>query len=259
MYQRTDFSWNSISSSIIGLKLVKVNIQASKENFASSRSINSERIQIDKYHYHNYKYSVDREYMRFTLELASEKVITPERCEELARIFVTNDYVDFLCYENNHIYNCICLTNDFNVFANGYYLTLECECSSPYSCSFWQTYVDNITSTKDIEIYNNGSILTHMIAEISPITTGSSIKLINKTNSGMFFELATNGSTQLFAEENIKVDFKKNKIKTDALAVYRYDNVTKDSNWLFPLVVGRNIISVSPCSLKLSFKYYYLT
>jgi hypothetical protein len=259
MYQNTEFSWNSIHSSTLNLKLVKVNIESSKENFTSNRNINFTKVIIDKYHSHNYVHSIERDNMQFTLELASEIILTPERCEELARIFVTDDYVDFICYENNHIYNCMCLTTDLNVFANGFYITLECQASSSYSCSFWQSYIKNVTTTTDIEIFNNGSIPTFLIAEISPIITGSTIKLLNKTNAGIYFEIGTNNGIQLIAGEKIKIDFKRNKIATDTLATYRYDNVTDGSNWLFPLVVGKNIISVTPCDIKLSYKFYYLT
>ncbi len=256
MYGRTDFTWNGINSSQLGLFLVKINISKTKEQFVANRNLVTDRIN-DKF----YLQKIEREPLSFTLELGSETKLTENRIEELAQIFILDKYACLLTHDNNHQYNCLATSSELNVYGNGYSLSLEMTCDSPYSTSPWINSVYNLTETTDIRITNNGSIKSYPIIKLSPLNTGDTIKLTNLTDSGKFFSLGTNGNTPLYKDEVIKVNFENNKLYVDllkSLGSYRYNNILNGSDF-FPLVRGQNILKVSPCSLKIIYRYYYMS
>jgi phage-related protein len=257
VYGNTLFKWNNIESSVLKLQSIKINIDKTKENFVSNRSLVTDKIN-DKF----YLQKVEKEPMSFTLELGSTEIFTKERIEELANIFILDRYADLITYDNLHIYNCIANSSEFNVYGNGYSLSLDMVCSSPYSHSPWMESVDNLTNTTDISIENNGSIVSYPIFEINPINTGDTIRITNLTNQGKYFELGTDlQGHQLYYDEIIKVNMENNKLYDDltkTLGEYRYSNISSGSEF-FGLVRGLNILRISPCNVRVKHRYYYLT
>ncbi len=257
MHRSTLFKWDNIESSVLKLHSIKINIDKTKENFVSSRNLVTDRIN-DKF----YLQKIEKEAMSFTLEFGSEEIFTEERIEELARIFILDRYADLITYDNLHIYNCIATSSEFNVYSNGYSLSLDMVCSSPYSTSPWMTETRYVTTTTDITINNQGSIPCFPIFEIIPLTTGATIRITNLTNGGQWFELKTDSNGhQLYKDEIIKIDMEKNKLNVDlikTLGQYRYSNIT-DGSTFFSLVTGNNILRVNACNLKIKYRYFYLT
>lgn len=263
MFQSVNFTWNGQNSNEIGLMLVKVDIDSTQENFVTNRNILSDNLQTNSYNYRTYFYSIKNEPMRFTAQFASETVITQNRINELSRIFYLNSFAPFIPMDSNHIYNSICITGSLKVFANGYYCSFDFICDSPFSYS--NNYVtnynfDSIVSPTTFEINNIGDIPAYPYMEIKVKTTGQNIKITNNTNGGKTIKLETSIGTQLYADETLTIDFKKNKISSslETENVYRYDNLTSDG--FFELVRGKNIIQVDyPCQIKLYTKWQYLT
>lgn len=263
MYGSIDFIFNNIQSTELGLKLVKIQTDGTKENFVSSRSLNVDRLKSSQNNYNTYLYGITAQPMQFTVEFGSEEILTQDKIDEISRVFFLNDFAPFVPMDNNHVYNCIAISGSLNVYGNGHSFSIDFENDSPFSTSDWyqETFdLNSLVTPQTITISNLGNIPMYLYLEIIPKTTGQNIKIINTTNSGMFIRFTTDtNNNQLQANEIISVDFKKNKITTNTLGQYRYANLSSDSEF-FECVVGNNVLSVeNPCVINAYYRYLYLT
>lgn len=255
MYQSTEFMWNQQSSQELGLLLVKVNIDKMHEIFISERNLITEKIKNT-----TYLLNVENTNLTFDCEFASETPIDETRKNEISRIFFKDTYANLIPADSGKVYNCIAQSGSLNVFSNGYYFSISFVCSSPFASSHLIAQQFDITTPDTvIEINNQGNVNTHIVADIKIKTTGQSIQITNITNGGQYIKLSTDSaSNQLFQDEIITVDFKKNRIKTNALGVYRYANLQSGSRF-FDLVLGKNQLKISqPCFLTIYHRNLFL-
>lgn len=255
MYQSTDFIFDNLSSVDLGLQLVKVNIDKNIETFVSQRNLVEERVKNN-----TYLYNIESENLAFECEFASVTPIDEKRKNEISRIFFKDTYTNFIPQDSLKVYNCIAKSGSLNVFPSGFYFSIDFVCSSPFASSqLIAQQFDITTANTNIEINNQGNVNTYIIADIKLKTTGQSIQITNITNGGQFIKFDTDSqNNQLYKDETITVDFKKNRINTDMLGLYRYSNLQTGSKF-FDLVLGKNQLKISqPCFLTIYYRNLYL-
>lgn len=255
MYQSTDFIFDNLSSVDLGLQLVKVNIDKNAEIFVSPRNLKEDRVKNN-----TYLFNIEHDNLSFSAEFASATPIDEKRKDEISRIFFKDKYVNFTPMDSQKNYFCIAKSGSMQVFSSGFYFSIDFVCSSPFASSqLIAQQFDITTPDTAIEINNQGNVNTHMIADIKIKTTGQSIQITNITNGGQFIKFNTDSqNNQLYKDETITVDFKKNRVNTDMLGLYRYSNLQTGSKF-FDLVLGKNQLKISqPCFLTIYYRNLYL-
>lgn len=256
MYQATSITYNGTSSTSLGAIYCRVGNPADEDVYTSGRDIqkdSSGRNWGSKSK--NYFYKVQRNPHQFTIQLGFE-TLTDTIARQVAKLFNQDLYLPLIPNDTNRIYYCMPTDSKVVYLGNGGYVEFEMETFDEYAYSDLITvnkdYTGNTTTT--FAITTLGDVSTYPEITITPLTTGSTIKLTNLSNGSKFMQFGTDtNSNQLIANEVIVVDCENEVITTDQLALYRYDNMTTTSDYL-ELVSGLNTIQVDG-SMLLTIKY----
>jgi phage-related protein len=222
-----------------------------EETFNASRSINETKVRGSDTPLFG---GVDEDPLQFTLNIAFTKQQWTDSDIDNIIVWLFQDVYKPLYFEDkpNKIYYCI-PTGDASIAHNGLkqgYLTLTMRCKSSKVYSPQQTsqlydlstnaghYAVNINNTGHVDIYPEISI--------TKIGDGN----VTFTNNGEVFEIMN-----LTNLEQIYINCEREIIETDAVGVYRYDDVVGD---YFDMVLkrGNNTIYIDG-NCKVQFKYMF--
>lgn len=257
MYRSVCISYNGVTSQSLGCYSCKIENNNVEDVYVSEREIkqdSSGRNWGKKSR--NYFYKVQRNPQEFKIELFF-KEFSDEKAREVSRLFFQDKYLPLIPSDTNRIYYCMPSgTPKISYSLGGGYISMDMKTFNEYS------YSEEITSSFDLTGNTKSSITLELdcdvavypVVTIKPLTSGSTIKIENKSTDNKYMEFKTDlNGNQLIANETITVDCENEIITTDQLSLYRYDNFSTSGDYL-KLVPGTNTIEVSG-SVILTFKY----
>lgn len=198
-------------------------------------------------------HSIDDSPLEFEMTIAFEEDYTDARIDSIIRWLFVNSYKP-LYFEGKEdkVYMCLPI-GDASIVHNGLnqgYFTIQmrCDSSNVYSPNTTTNLV-NVVGTSTITIANNGHF--DIYPEISIKKNGiGTVTIESLDDGGSIFEVR-----DLTNLEDIYINCEKEIIETDAIGVYRYDNIIGE----FPrLVYGQNRFKVTgDCQIQFRYKNKY--
>lgn len=241
----TEFYYDGVSGSSMGLSLVNIQSGMLEENFGYTRNIIEEKV---PYAVKPYFFRFEKEPLTFTLTFAkiNEKdlVWDFDYRKKVVNWLFQDDYKSLICMDNPEvIYYCTPI-NDVKRFDNGLlhgYITVTFRCNSPYAYTPAYIYTYNFVNSGGvdiIEIENLTNVEKYYYPEIEiNMTNSTSVSIENLSDSGETFTFSN-----LTIGETIYVNNESEQIETSLGSnVYRLGDFNK--NWL-KLVQGVNRLRI---------------
>jgi phage-related protein len=253
MKEYTDFYYDGISSSEMGLINVSVGGGLFEESFIAPRKLNETKVRgNDK----PYFIDIEREPLSFQLEFAFVNPFDKKKIAEVARWLDKEHYAEFYFTENSDRRFFCMLVSDPELIHNGIgqgYISVEMRCNSPYSYSqeYLSAEIDfssNVPEGTNYSFMNFGHKMLMPELWIKKVGDGD-ISIENRANKGWFQFVG------LQDKEIVYVDNEREHIETDIIGEYRFDNF--NDNYL-ELEPGRNILNVKGNCI-LQFRYRFIT
>jgi len=257
LYNSTKITYDNISINDLGCISARIENINTEDIYVSDREIqqdSSGRNWGSKSK--NYLYKVQRKPHEFKLELAFE-ILNDDIAREVAKLFFQDRFLPLVADDVFRVYFCMPTGSTINYLGNGGYLTFTMRTFDEYSYSpstvtTVKDYSGNVSTTLQINV--SGDVIIYPEITITPNVSGSALKITNLSNEGKFMQFETDGKgNQLIATEVITIDCENEIVSTDQLALYRYDNLTTDSDYL-ELVSGVNNIQIDG-DMLLTVKY----
>jgi phage-related protein len=245
------FNYNGISCKTYNL--MSVNVGGSgmfEETFHASRNINETKVKGNDTPLFG---GIDEDPLQFELTIAFTKTYTDTDIDNVI-VWLFQDVYKPLYFEDkpSKIYYCVPV-GDANIVHNGLKqgyvtVTMRCKSSRVYSPEQVTPLYDLSTNsgTYNVTIVNSGHVDIYPEISITKIGAGS----ITFTKNGEIFQILnlTNG-------EQLYVDCGREIIETDAIGIYRYDDVVGDY-YDMTLNRGSNTIGIQG-TCKVQFKYTF--
>lgn len=246
MLLNTEFYYDGISGSSMGLSLVNIETGMLEENFGYSRSIVEEKT---PYRVKPYFSKFEKEPLTLTLTFAKINENDLEwdfdYRKRVVRWLFQDEYKPLICMDNPEVIYYCTPVNDVKRFDNGLlhgYIPVTFRCNSPYAYTPAYVYTYDFASSGGIDIIdveNLTNVEQYYYPEIEITMIGSnSMTIENLSDCGEIFAL--NG---LDIGETIYINNESEQIETSLGAtVYRLGNFNK--GWL-KLVQGINRLRIT--------------
>lgn len=244
------FNFDGIWSDSFNLISVSTDGGMFEETFVATRNINETAIRGSN---KPLLHSVDSDPLEFELTVAFERGFSEEDLDEIIRwLFV--DYYRPLYFDGkeDRVYRCMPI-GDSSIIHNGlrqglFTITMRCDSSNLYSPKTKTPKVDVINSDI-VSITNDGHF--DIYPEISLLKKGNGVITIESLDDGNnIFEIRN-----LTDLEDIYIDCEREIIETDAVGVYRYEDIVGQ----FPRVLfGKNRFKIiGNCEIQFRYESKY--
>lgn len=244
------FNFDGVWSDTLGLISVNTDGGMFEEIFVADRNIvETEVLGSDRPIFHR----LENAPIEFDLTIAFEDGFDDDKIDYIVR-WLFSDYYKPLYFEGreDRVYKCIVSGGSsliHNGLKEGYFVvTVRCDSAKIYSPIHLS---DKITSTSEsnLTIFNDGHYDSYPEISIKKIGDGD-VEIINNSDGGDIFKIIN-----LTDGEDIYIDCERELIETDAIGIYRYENVVG----LFTrLIEGNNEIKIiGNCEIQFRYTFKY--
>lgn len=246
------FNYDGKSCRDFGLIHINLDGGMFEEPLSANRTINETTVRgSDRPLFH----SIEEEPLSFEMAIAFEGKFSDEDIDDVV-LWLFQDHYKPLYFENNpnKVYYCMPV-GDANIVHNGLregYVTIEMRSrSSKVESPMMVTPTYEVSESEEheiISIMNDGHV--EIFPEISIEKIGDGHVTIIK--DGEIFEIR-----DLTNREKIYVNTEKEIIETDAVGIYRYENVVGDFHDMAMPVGGNEFMVQGACKIALRYMFKY--